>query len=263
MSWQPLARTKATTCLGVEVDKLRQESFLTLFLSVLALFVAVMACIAAYLVVPEIRRFAGLDYVTPQEVVVTTVIESALPPVVVDIEAGLASMVPLPTLTSAPLLQQYSEVFRDTFDSSYRPEWIVVSGVPSLSNGRLGGNGAMSLELNAQVPNSYRVEFDYWLSSSGMTEVSLVFGRSLRYMLDCCWSRWHEYRDNDWNLVLSGDGGGVSGHMQMLVEGNNYKVSINGQPHIEFTYGESSRSPLGIEFSNSKASIDNFSLLSE
>jgi len=155
-----------------------------------------------------------------------------------------------------------SSLFSDKFDTGIRSEWRVLEGSPVINDGKLaiGEGNLLTLEIDNPSEN-YSVEFDYVLASCCNVHTYVYVDKKFRYTLDAFWSKWEVFQDNKWvDVIQENNGGGMKGHLNVVITGNNYQIFINGSPHLELNYDISRQGSVSIGLREKNARIDNFEL---
>ena len=136
-----------------------------------------------------------------------------------------------PSLT--PTIEPGTILFEDDFDDGLDPAWSILSGSPTVVNGKLTASGTTWLAIGDVFWTNYKIEFDadsdnFW-NAIGLRVESL--GNMVAFY-------WHDFY-RKWEVVVNGDRDVVPGtetsmdskgltHFEILAEGNTFTVYING-----------------------------------
>lgn len=153
--------------------------------------------------------------------------------------------------------------FQDNFDSGIDTQWRILSGQPIVTNGYLGAatDQQLTLEVGNDTLQNYTVRFDYkdarngvWLGGIAMTVAERIRFETQGY------PRWQTFQDNQWiDLTEFTAQIGLPGNLRFVVNGNNYRVYVNGTLFSEVTYGVPLSGPFSITVQRDTF-IDNFSM---
>ena len=203
--------------------------------------------------------------------VATQVIPTRLPPSPPTAVAPTPQpTIPVPTLTrtitpqpqpTAIPTQSVVLPFKDTFSKTYRPEWQVLKGKPIIVNGRLTvADAELTMEIGGDWTR-YTVDFDYSGVGPIGPDMWLIIAKKLRFTMITREGLWEEFKNDQWVRIAPSKAVNASGHLRLVVDGNNYRIFQDGVILNEITYGAPLSGPFSFTFMNG-IYVSNFSVTS-
>ncbi len=231
--------------------------------TVVTLFVALRS---PSIVIQLIEQVSNLPTATPIVVEVTSEGRTELPtsyptdtPYPTNTSYPTYTPVPEPTNTLSPSSTPTLSLilpFRDTFDSSLRPEWKILSGEPVIQNGKLSpiSGGNLILQIGDDSLSNYTIslQYDAYLN---VPRVIFTIAGKIRFECNFWGSVLKVQKDNQWQDIASGSGCKGNGQMGISIKGNEYRAFDNQNQILQVIYGSQVNGPLILELGGS--TIDN------